>query len=90
MHVSAMLPPLHCNRIPQPADTSQPQMLFFLFFHGNRRKSGAQQGVYLVVRNLRSAGERVMTNVKPTNPTNGTGVTFLWEMLACGELVNTE
>ena len=56
----------------------------------NGRKSGSQQGVYLVVRNVRSAGERVMTNVRPTNPTNGTGVTFLWEMLACGELVNME
>lgn len=66
------------------------QCFSFRFFYGNRRKSGAQQGVYLVVRNLRSAGERVMTNVRPTNPTNGTGVTFLWEMLACGELVNTE
>ena len=43
-----------------------------------------------MVRNVRSAGERVMTNVRPTNPTNGTGVTFLWEMLACGELVNME
>lgn len=89
MHVSAMFPPLHCNRIPQPADTSR--FFFFLsFFYSNRRKSGAQQGVYLVVRNLRSAGGCVMTNVRPTNPTNGTGVTFLWEMLACGELVNTE
>lgn len=43
-----------------------------------------------MVRNLRSAGGGVMTNVRPTNPTNGTGVTILWEMLACGELVNTK